>query len=117
MTGEEATYARIKEVLQPYIVVLGQAADVILDQEVSAYPVFIVHQDMIGIGVPLIEQASQSEWSVNASTLEELVTKQIIQEDKLMAFRQVYKDPRAFFCLLVIEGTGAHFVFLPKSEQ
>ncbi|NUQ22380.1 MAG: hypothetical protein HUU34_00390 [Saprospiraceae bacterium] len=114
MTSEEVPYTQVKTVLQPFIPALGQAADVILDQEVSAYPVFIVHQAMLSMGIPLIENAAESEWSVNASTLEELVTKQIVQEDKLDVFRQVYKDPRTFLCLLVIADSSADFVFLPR---
>ncbi len=114
MTGEQLPYSEVKTVLRAYIPMLGQAADVILDQEVSTYPIFVVHQELLSIGIPLIEQAAESDWSVNASTLEELVTKQIVMEDKLPAFRQVYKDPRQFLCLLVIDAQGANFVFLPR---
>ncbi len=101
--------------LRPYIPTLGKAADTILDQEVSEYPIFVAHQHQVEIGIPLIDKVeSKGNWSVNASTLEEFVSKQVIQPDKVDPFKSVYKDPEEFVCLFVLSELGATFIFLPR---
>ena len=112
----ESTYTQLEKELKPYLPLLNQAADTIIDQEVSAYPIFILHQQIVDIGVPLVEGGNeQMPWSVNASTLEELSTKKVIGMDKVNDFRKVYKDPREYLCLFVLSDSGANFVFTPRS--
>ena len=53
-------------------------------------------------------------WSVNASSLEEFVTKQLVLADKVDDFKSVYKDPTAFLCLFIVDKSGATFVFIPR---
>lgn len=108
-------FTQLQGELRPFLVMLSQAADAILDQDVSSYPIFVVHRTELGIGLPLVEQAEDADqWSINASTLEELVTRQLIQESKVPGFRNVYKNPRKFLCLLVLQEDGASFVFMPR---
>ncbi|MBX2875916.1 MAG: hypothetical protein KTR30_27595 [Saprospiraceae bacterium] len=114
--NEENQYKAIEKALAPHQKLMEQAADTILDQEVSAYPIFIIHQLNVEIGVILVsKEEGKAEWSVHASTLEELVTKQIIQMDKVDNFRQVYKDPREHLCLFTLSEMGATFIFLPRT--
>ncbi len=114
--NEESQYKAIEKALAPYQSLMEQAADTILDQEVSVYPIFIVHQLNVEIGVVLVQkEEGGAEWSIHASTLEELVTKQIIQMDKVDNFRQVYKDPRENLCLFTLSEMGATFIFLPRT--
>ena len=54
------------------------------------------------------------KWSVNASSLEEFVTKQIIQPDKVDNFKSVFKNPESDLCLFVLSELGAKFVFIPR---
>jgi hypothetical protein len=100
--------------LQPYKKALGKAADTILEQAVSEYPIFVVHQHDVEIGIPLIAQDHQLNWSVNASSLEEFVAKNIIEPEKIEPFKDVYKDPEYFICLFVLSELGANFVFIPR---
>ena len=102
----------LQKQLQPYKKILGQAADVILDENVSKYPIFVVHQQEIVIGIPLIEAGKKFKWSVNASTLEEFVTKDIIYSEKAQEFIKNYKDPEANLCLFVLSELGAQFIFI-----
>lgn len=112
----ENQYKALEKALAPHIPLMGQAADTILDQEVSIYPIFIIHQLNVDIGVLLVSKTDgKSDWSIHASTLEELVTKQVIQMDKVDNFRQVYKDPREYLCLFTLSEMGATFVFLPRT--
>ena len=104
----------LEKELKPYKKILAQAADVILDEGVSKYPIFVVHQQEIEMGVLLIEASDKFHWSVNASTLEEFVTKEIIFHKKAPDFISTYKDPEQHLCLFVLSELGAQFVFMPR---
>ena len=86
-------------------------------QEVSKYPIFVIHQHEVEIGIPLAENLEYGTWNVHASSLEEFVCKQIIQEEKVDSFREVFKDPLAYFCLFVLSELGANFIFLPRLNK
>ncbi|MEQ8705145.1 MAG: hypothetical protein RIC19_14565 [Phaeodactylibacter sp.] len=112
-----AKIERLETELKPYLPTIGQAADTILDQDVSSYPIFIIHQmDSVDIGIPLLSHEAEDgpPWSVNASTLEELATKKVVEMAKVDAFRQVYKDPRENLCLFVLSDLGANFMFISR---
>ncbi len=100
--------------LQPYKKILAQAADVILDEDVSKYPIFILHQQELEMGVALIEAGRKFPWSVNASTLEEFVTKDLIFNEKVKEFINTYKDPQGHLCLFVLSELGAQFIYVPR---
>ena len=102
--------------LQPYRRILGQAADVILNEQVSKYPIFIVHQQELEMGVLLVEAGKRFQWTIHASTLEEFVTKEIIFMEKTQSFIDTYKDPEEFLCLFVLSELGAQFIFLPREQ-
>ncbi|MBR9919658.1 MAG: hypothetical protein GYB31_02400 [Bacteroidetes bacterium] len=103
--------------LLPYVKVLGKAADTVLDQDVSEYPIFVAHQHTVDIGLPLVDrEKTKGNWSLNVSTLEEFVTKQIIEPDKIEGFKGVYKDPTEYVCLFVLSELGATFIFLPRTS-
>lgn len=101
--------------LKPYRNVLSKAAEVVLDEDVSKYPIFVVHQQEVEIGLPLIESNGKDmKWSVNISTLEEFVAKGIIFEDKVDEFRKNFKNPELFLCLFSLTELGAQFLYIPK---
>ena len=106
-------YQHLQTELQAWLPTLGKAADTILDQEVSKYPLFVVYKGDVAIGLPLVERENE-EWSINASTLEEFATKGLIQADKLENFQEIYKDPLEFICLFVVDKQGATFIFFPR---
>ena len=93
---------------------ISQASDVILDQDVSNYPIFIAHQQELDMGIVLISKGNDSNWSIHASSLEEFVSKQIIFQDKIEEFKSNYKDPKLSLCIFVLSELGAQFVFLPR---
>jgi hypothetical protein len=111
----KAKLEAIEEALKPHLGIMCQAADAILDQDISSYPIFVVHQAIADIGFALLRKSEDGpKWSVNASTLEELATKQIVEMSKVNDFRKVYKDPRAHLCLFVLSDLGANFLFMPR---
>lgn len=108
-------FLQLENELKPYRKILGKASEVVLDENVSKYPIFVVHQQEVAMGIPLIEaDGKQFKWSVNVSTLEEFVTKGIIFEDKIDEFRKNYKDPEEFLCFFSLSELGAQFLYLPK---
>ena len=113
---QTSKYIQLREELQPYIGVMGKAADKILDEDISKYPIFVIHKQEIELGISLISKGLNG-WSVNASTLEEFVSKHIIEMKKLDSFKTIYKDPRKKLCLFVLSEIGANFIFLPRVEN
>ena len=113
-----AQYLQLETELKPYREVLGKAADAVVTQNVSNYPIFVVHQQVMDMGIPIIEKdGRQKKWSVNVSSLEEFVTKQIIQPEKVEEFKKVYKDPEVSLCLFVLSELGASFIFLARHGE
>lgn len=114
--SDRSKYHQLEEELKPYTVLMGKAADAILDQDVSNYPIFVVHQHQVDVGFPLLAKEPEGpKWSINASTLEELVTKNIIDTSRVDNFRKVYKKTEGHLCLFVLNELGANFIFIPRS--
>jgi hypothetical protein len=111
-------YLQLQEELEAYKPILTQTSAAILDQEVSKYPIFVVHQQDVEIGVVIVDKdRSGGLWSIHASTLEEFVSKQIVENDKVDDFIEVFKSPKNYFCLFVLSELGANFVFLPRKKK
>ncbi|MCB0686076.1 MAG: hypothetical protein KDC53_06115 [Saprospiraceae bacterium] len=120
MTKSENTalYMQLQLELQPYLDVMTRAADAIMTKDVSKYPILVVHQQSIELGVPVVDKEKrQTKWSINASTLEEFAMKQVISAEKIEDFQGVYKDANQYLCLFVISELGANFIFIPRSEK
>lgn len=102
--------------MKAYLPILGKASEAIMDQEVSDYPIFIAHQqESIGVGLLIAEREQvRGNWTLHASTLEEFVTKQLIQADRVEDFKRVYKEPKDYICVFIIQEIGATFVFIPR---
>jgi hypothetical protein len=112
----EQLFERIHAQLTSYKKILGQAADSIINENVSSYPIFVVHQLQVDIGILLIDRDEfEGDWTVNASSLEEFATKNLIEMEKIDEFKKVYKDPSKHLCLFLLSDFGATFVFLPRS--
>lgn len=113
-----SVYERLPKDLALYQKMMGQAADTIMDEDVSRYPIFAVHQLDLELGILLVQRSEEgSKWSIHASTLEEMVTKKLVQSNRVDDFRRVYKNPREFFCLFVLSDQGAQFIFLPREDE
>ena len=111
----EALLKSLETSLKPFIPMLGQAVDTIQNENVSEYPILVVSEQEIELGIPLGKEHSfAGKWSINASTLEEFVAKKLIEAEKLEDFKSIYKDPQKFLCFFVIVNIGATFVFLPR---
>ncbi len=109
------TFLSLQDDLKPYVPTMGKAGDIIREQDVSNYPIFVVHQQEVELGLVLHDkEKGGGNWNVNASTLEEFVSKNIIHNDKAQEFIDKYKDPDSNVCLFVLSELGANFIFLPR---
>ncbi len=116
MKGQtRSKFLTLEKELKPYLKTLCGAADAILEKEVSSYPILVVHQQQVELGVPIVlREEVKGNWSVNASTLEEFTMKQLITAEKLEDFQGIYKDPHEYLCLFVISELGFQFIFMKR---
>ncbi len=115
---KQLRYKLLEEELRSYKKALGKASDIILDERVSNYPIFVLHKGTSQIGIPLIRREEiAGNWSVNASSLEEFAAKQLIRNDRIDDFRAAFKDPAEWLCLFVADENGANFIFMPRSNR
>ncbi len=118
MKGSIEKYLQLEDDLRRYRKALNDAIEIILDQELTHYPIFILHQQELEMGVKLIEAGPNTGlWSVHASSLEEFVMKSIIEQEKVKDFQKVYKEHKEHFCLFVLSELGAQFIFFPRHEH
>ena len=110
-------YAQLESELESYIPVMSKASDAVISQKISKYPILVVHQDLIEIGIELVNKnETTGNWFVRISSLEEFVTKKLIEEIKVDSFRTIYKDQKKYLCLFVLSELGAQFIFMPRKE-
>lgn len=90
------------------------------DNNVSKYPIFVLHREpTIALGKPfIIAEEYGSQWSVNISILEELAQKNIISLERITNFKSIYKDPDQYACLFILSGDhDAGFAFAPITHH
>lgn len=103
---------KVKKDLERYYPVMDKASDELINQEISKYPIFIISPQSIDLGIPLAE--AQDPMNLNVSTLEELATKNVIKEDRVKSFIEIFKNPNDYYCLFIIDTLGPKFVFTPR---
>ncbi len=105
---------KIKKELQSVSRLMEKASDEIFNQDISKYPIFVIAQQEVSVGI-LLATAEQikSKWNLYISTLEEFSTKKLIRQERINEFRKIYKDPADYYCVFVIEDLGSKFVFIP----
>ena len=58
-----------------------------------------------------------TNFTIQATTLEELVEKQIVLPKNVEKFKSAYKDPEKQCCIFLVTEHGAQFVFVPFEIQ
>ncbi|MFZ4544570.1 MAG: hypothetical protein ACOYOA_11005 [Saprospiraceae bacterium] len=102
--------------LQKIKVLLNQASEIILTEDVSRYPIFIVNEEEVPLGIQIIQKGDNREFehNVHASTLEEFYVKKMIQEDKIEDFKKAYKSAETHLCVFWVTDDAAKFIFIEK---
>ena len=103
----------LNEDLALHKLMIKNIAMVIIEEEVSNYPIFVAHrEDDLDLGKPLIYRSeNENNWNINVSHLEEFVNKNIINEAMVENFKTVYKNAEQYMCLFVIENEAVNFMF------
>lgn len=114
MQEDNKYYQAITKIVSLKSDLLNQTIMAILDQEISNYPIIVVSALPIEIGVSLSRQANV-EYHIHATTLEEMVVKNIFTKEKIDDFRKLYKEKSSqHYCFFLLDMSGANFVFHPK---
>ncbi len=97
---------------------LKEAAYQLKVRGISDYPIFPISKNTMQIGQLLLGQHEAGlKWNINFSYLENLISHEIIHEDKAEEFLKTYKDPEEFACLLVIDDEFMNFLYIPYPED
>ncbi len=111
---KESPLKSLRVDLDFYAESIKEIAVEIMAEGLSAYPIFIAHQHEVKVGESILDKEELgTDWSINASTLEEFVERGIIAEDRKASFVKQYKKPTDFMCVFAIVPEGANFVFYP----
>ena len=115
---QTSKFIQLEEELDAYKPVMSHAAEKVINENISKYPIMVVHQEEIKIGIPLIDRKKvEGNWSVHVSTLEEFAKKGLIEKHKIDSFRTIYKSKGKYICCFVLSELGAQFVFISKKRQ
>lgn len=114
MKEEEKTLlVFLEKEVQQNAKLLEEACDVVKDQEISNYPIIFVATQSIEIGIPMVQLQSKTAWIYRMTTLEELVSKQLVNMDKVDNFRMLYKQRKNHFCVFAVYEQNKQFIFVP----
>lgn len=104
--------------LELYSESIREIAVEIIVEGLSTSPIFIAHQHTVSIGELILDRKElNTEWTIQASTIEEFVEKGIISPDKKALFLKSYKKPEDFMCVFVIVPEGANFIYYPYKTR
>ncbi len=80
----------------------------------SKYPIFVAHQHEVKLGEVIFDRHEMNtDWTIQASTMEEFLERGVIKKELKERFIDTYKNPDKFMCVFVIVPEGANFVFFP----
>jgi hypothetical protein len=84
----------------------------------TQYPVFVAHQHEVKLGEPiLLKEDYAREFSINATTLEELKDRKLVLPERETDFKANYKNPKEFICILFITPGDARFIYAPYKKK
>ncbi len=111
---KESPLVSLEKDLELYSDSIKEVAIDIMLEGISTHPIFIAHQHVVSIGELILNRDElNTNWSIQASTLEEFVEKGIINREKKPLFLKSYKKPEDFMCVFVIVPEGANFIYYP----
>jgi len=114
---QESPLVSLEKDLEFYADAIKEVAIEIMVEGISAHPIFVAHQHEVKLGeIILNKEELNTDWTIQASTLEEFVEKGIINKEKREQFLKVYKKPENFMCVFVIVPEGANFIYYPYKK-
>lgn len=117
MSSKEDNSALLLEVkrdLEFYKEAIQTVAEEIMENDISKYPLFIAHKAEIALGRKILDaEELEAKWDISASLLEEFVAKGLVDQEKLPAFKEAFKDPKTYMCVFLAYESGGNFIFYP----
>jgi hypothetical protein len=114
----ESPLVSLEKDLKLYSDSIQEVAMEIMVEGLSRYPIFVAHQHEVKLGEVILDREElNTEWTVQASTLEEFVERGIIKPVLKERFIKSYKNPHEFMCMFVIVPEGANFVYYPYQHD
>lgn len=93
---------------------IKEVSDDIINEGYSKYPIFIAHQAEVKLGEVILDREELGiNFTIQASTIEEFVNRNIIKPNNLEKFKSAFKDPKKFCCIFLITEYGGQFIFVP----
>ncbi|OYU94448.1 MAG: hypothetical protein CFE21_15685 [Bacteroidetes bacterium B1(2017)] len=84
----------------------------------TQYPIFVAHQHEVKLGEPILMREDYArEFSIHASTLEELIEKKLVLPEREGDFKLNFKNPKEFMCILLLTPGDARFVYVPFKQK
>lgn len=119
MTEEE--FKKIIETLKAdlhiYNEMIKEVSADMISEGFTEYPVFIATQHEVKIGELIIDKNDMAgTFNLYATTIDEMINKHLILEEKRTHFIKAFKDPKKFICILLVTSETASFVFVPYSK-
>jgi len=104
----------LKEDLDFYRESIKEVATEMMVEGYTLYPIFVAHQHSVNVGELILDKAElNTQWSIQASSLEEFVEKGLVEEERKAYFEKNFKNANEYMCLFVVVPEGANFVFYP----
>lgn len=115
---KQSPLVSLEKDLEFYADSIKEVAVEIMVEGISTHPIFIAHQHEVKLGEVILNRAElNTNWTIQASTLEEFVQKGIINPDKKEHFLKNYKKPEDYMCVFVIVPEGANFIYFPYNKK
>ncbi len=108
----------LAEDLDFYSPMIKEVATDLLKENFTQYPIFIAHQHEVKLGEPILLAADYArEFTIHASTLEELVEKKLVLPEREEDFKRNFKNPKETMCILLITPGDARFIYVPYKQK
>ena len=115
---QKSPLVSLEKDLELYADSIKEVAVEIMLEGISANPIFIAHQHTVSIGEMILNREElHTEWTIQASTIEEFIEKGIIKPEKKVLFLKAYKKPEDYMCVFVIVPEGANFIYYPYHKR
>src|SRR3569833_2105352 len=97
---KESPQERLEKDLKLYSEAIHEVAVDIMVEGLSRYPIFVAHLHVVKLGELILDRHDlNTEWTIQASTMEEFVEKGIIKDVLKVCFIKSFKNPVVFLCL------------------
>jgi len=94
---------------------LNETIKAIIEGGYSKYPILLAHEQNLPIAQKVIDKTDyHTHFNFSASTMEELIARKIISDDKKEAFKEQFIAHTDSFCILLVHPASLRFIFRLK---